>query len=783
METFHNTKKAVVRQTLTWTTACILILAATACNRNHEPVTAEDYRRAESFLTAHTSPLVHHVVSNINWLDDDKLVYRNSRGAESEFMLADPMTGGKNHAFDHERLAAELSELTGEEVEPFDLPFARFRYSADRRAIYFSAGRYDYRCSLDDYSCERERFDGPVRRADEAVSPDGSRAVFIRDHNLWMRHIEGGALTQLTFDGEEHYGYATNNAGWSKRDRPVVLWSPDSRRIATFQQDARGVKDMYLVNTAVGHGTLHQWKYPLPGDSLIFRLERVVINLDPSPRVVRLRMEPDLQRSTLTDHIADRAGTLLDAQWSEDSRHFSFVSSSRDNKVATLRTANPETGAVRDVLREEVPTFFESGHNMVANWHVLPESDEVIWFSQRDNWGHLYLYGHSTGELKRQITRGDWNVLTVRHIDKQNRQIYFVGSCREEGNPYFEYYYRIDMDGQNLVLLSPEPANHVVTMSPSGNYFVDVYSTPDIPPVAQVRDRTGTKAMLLEEADISRLEAAGWRPPIEFSVKARDGETELWGLKYKPSQFNGSASYPILTYIYPGPQTGSVGSRSFRASRADKQALAELGFIVVEVDAMGSPGRSKAFHDAYYGNMGDNGLPDQIAMIEQLAAQHGYMDIDRVGIWGHSGGGFASTRAVLEYPDFFKVAVSSAGNHDNRNYTDSWAEKWQGLLLEYETDESTQTNYDNQANQLLAGNLRGKLLITHGTMDTNVPHYGTYLVVDALIEANKDFDMVMFPNRGHGFSAEPYMMRRRWDYFVEHLKGVEPPKEFVFGQD
>jgi len=749
-----------------------------------QEVTEEDYQRAERFLANHTSPLVQNAPSGFQWQHDDFLVYRNSIEGGTEFILANPATGDKDRAFDHLRMANALSVKLEEDVEPLDLPFRTFRFSDDRETITFFIRDTEYICSLDDYSIESRPVESEVGMNNESLSPDGTKAVYIRDHNLWMRDLETGEHTQLTFDGEEDYGYGINNAGWSRRDKPVVKWSPDSRRIATFQQDARGLKDMYLATTAVGHGNLHKWKYPLPGDSLIFRIERVVINLWAEPELVRLQMEPDLQRSTLTDHIADRAGDFLDVQWSRDSQHLSFVSSSRNNQVVQLRIADPDSGAVRDVLKEETETFFESGHNMISNWHVFPETDEVVWFSQRDNWGHLYLFDLQTGELTHQITSGDWNVMTVHHIDVENRHIFFTGSCREEGNPYFEYFYRVDMSGDNLTLLTPEQGHHQVQMAASGNYFSVSKSTPDTPPVTHIRDHNGEMVMLLEETDITQLEAAGWRPPIEFSVKARDGATDLWGLKYKPTNFDESVSYPILVYIYPGPQTGSVGSRAFRASRSDKQSLAELGFIVVEIDAMGTPGRSKAFHDAYYGNMGDNGLPDHITMIEQMVERHPYMDIDRVGIFGHSGGGFASTRALLEYPDFFHVAVSSAGNHDNRNYTDSWAEKWQGLLVEYEDEETGEkyTNYDNQANQLLAENLEGKLLITHGTMDTNVPHYGTYLVVDALIAANKDFDMIMFPNRGHGYYAEPYMMRARWDYFVRHLKGVEPPREYTFGE-
>ena len=335
------------------------------------------------------------------------------------------------------------------------------------------------------------------------------------------------------------------------------------------------------------------------------------------------------------------------------------------------------------------------------------------------------------------------------------------------------------MDGSDLRLLTPDSANHTVTLSPSGEYLIDSYATPVTPPVTVLRDLDGEVILELEEADISQLVAAGWQAPIPFSVKARDGETDLHGLMYRPSDFDPSESYPILNYLYPGPQSGSVGSRGFSPARSDKQALAELGFIVVEVDAMGTPMRSKSFHETYYGNMGDNGLPDQMTMIEQLAERNPWMDVDRVGIWGHSGGGFASADAIMRYPDFYKVAVSQAGNHDNRNYEDDWGEKWQGLL---EENPDGSTNYDNQANQLLVENLKGKLLLAHGTMDSNVPPSNTMLVVNALIDANKDFDFILFPNRRHGFGNEPYMMRRRWDYFVRHLIGAEPPEGYVFGR-
>ena len=539
--------------------------------------------------------------------------------------------------------------------------------------------------------------------------------------------------------------------------------------------DERGVGDMYLVSTNVGHPRLEAWKYPLPEDSVIFRLHRVVIDID-ARQVVRLQMPPDQHRSTTCDDVSCGPEGFADVAWSPDASELAFVSTSRDHQHETFRLADPSTGAVRDVMHEDVDTFFESGFR-TQNWRYLPASHELIWYSQRDDWGHLYLYDLRTGELEHRITAGNWNVLEVLRVDERNRRLYFTGVGREPGDPYFRYLYSIGMDGKNLRLLTPDSADHSVTVSPSGRYFVDSYSTPDTPPTIVVRDMHGRTRVALEHADISGLVATGWTPPIPFTVKARDGVTDLYGLMFRPTDFASTKSYPIVNNIYPGPQTGSVGSRSFSAARGDCRALAELGFIVIQLDAMGTPLRSKSFHAAYYGDMGDNGLPDQVTGMRQLAARYPWIDLNRAGIWGHSGGGFASADAMFRYPDFFKVAVSEAGNHDNRNYEDDWGEKWQGLLRE---NPDGTTNYDNQANQLVAKNLKGKLLLAHGTMDGNVPPYNTLLVVNALIAANKDFDLLLFPNRSHGFGNEPYMIRRRWDYFVRNLMGAEPPHEYEF---
>jgi len=773
--------------TLKLSSFIIISLLFVSCTPEVDIVSLEDYQRAEMFLSANTTPLVYGNVSGQSWTDKN-LIYKTTVKGGSNFKIA-KLDGSSNVvAFDHKKMAQAINIHTASEYTSLDLPLRELQIS--------KSGDITFKIDATLYSVDLASFDietlPSTSRPNEILSPDKQKAAFIRDFNLWIRNTSTNQETQLTFDGIKDFGYATNNAGWTKRDSPVLLWSVQSNKIATFQHDSRGVGEMYLWSTKVGHPDLEKWKYPLPGDSLIFRIQRVVIHLEPTPRLVRLKMAPDPHRSTISDHIAGRNGIFLDVEWSKDGSQLGFVSSSRDHKSAHLKVANPTTGEVRSILQEEIATYFESGNRMV-NWHVLKNSNEVLWFSERDNWGHLYLYDLTTGELKSQITKGDWSVLQVHKIDEENRHIYFLGSNKEEGDPYFQYLYRINMDGSELKILTPEIANHNINWNGSKTYFSDSYSTPVTPGKSVLRKLDGSVVSELEEGDISDLKASGWVPPHPFVVKARDEKTDIYGLMYKPTNFDQSKSYPVLNYLYPGPQSGSVGSRSFRSSRSDKQSLAELGFIVVEVDAMGSPGRSKSFHDAYYGNMGDNGLPDQIGMIKQLAAKNAWMDLDRVGIWGHSGGGFASTDGILRYPEFYKVAVSGAGNHDNRNYEDDWGEKWQGLLEDSKTNSATSvdleiqeqpgTNYDNQANQLLAGNLKGKLLIAHGMMDANVHPSNTMLVVDALIKADKDFDMLVFPNARHGFGNSRYFLKRRWDYFVTHLRGVNPPDGFVFSEN
>ncbi len=740
---------------------------------NAESLNIEVYQQAERQLGKHTEKLVTGTLNKPSWADNNQLTYRSNTEQGEQFFVLDVATKQKKLAFDHQKLAAALANVTKQEVDHKKLPFNAFKL-IDKNLISLEIDDKPYQCQLETYLCQLNK---DSVKSNEFIAPNGLHAVYIQDHNLWLRNLNDNSEKKLTTDGVKDFAYGTNNAGWVRDEKPVVKWSPDSTKLTTFKHDGRNVGEMGIVSTEVGHPKIDVWKYPLPGDKNIFKIHRVVIDIEQA-KVIPLDMPADDHRSTITDHVAGRDGSLLDIDWSADSSHFAFVSSSRDHKTATLKIADANTGSVRTVLSETTPSFFESGVSGIS-WQYLDNSDEIIWFSQRSNWGHLYLVDATTGKIKNQITQGDWTVLELLNVDQSTGKLIFTAAGKEGGDPYFHYLYSINKDGSNLTLLTPEKKHHRITLSNDAKYFLDRVSTPNQPETSFIRSTSSKSGFVVEQMDISKLSATGWQAPTPFIVKDRNNEHDIYGLMYKPTDFDASKSYPVVNYLYPGPQVGSIRGRHFRTARGDNQAIAELGFIVIEIDALGTPGRSKSFHDFYYQNMGDSGIPDQVAAIKQLAEKYQWIDSSKVGIWGHSGGGFASTRALLTFPDFYSVAVSQAGNHDNRNYADEWGEKYHGVLVKNADGSS---NYDSQANQLIVENLKGKLLIAHGTTDTNVPPYNTLVVVEALIKANKDFDMLMLPNHGHGFARKPYMMRKRWDYFVQHLMALTPPKEFVFTQ-
>ena len=746
--------------------------------------TFDDYSRAASLLNEGTVSLVDHAVKHAAFLGGDRFWYLDTDHGLPTLMVADAAKRTKSAAYDPLRMAAALNRAGLKETDAKRILPQEFDLLDNDRNARISINGVRYLCALGaEYHCSVE-LAGPPGTAKPslkdaslaAFSPDGKRAVFLRDWNLWVREIATGAETQLTTDGVKDYGYATDNAGWIHSDHAIVVWSPDSKMLATFQQDQRKTGEMYTVSSRIGHPHLETWKYPLVGDKDVTMIERVIIDVD-TAKVTRLKMAPDQHRSTLCDNLVCHAG-WEDVQWAADSKTLAFVSTSRDHKTENVRIADAKTGAVRDVFTETVPTFFESGYEHV-NWRYLSKRNEILWFSQRENWGNLYLYDAGTGKLKHAVTQGAWNVDEVLYLDQGTGEMILTGTGREPSeDPYYRRIYSANLDGKQLKLLTAEDADHVAAVSKDGKFIVDIYSTPREPQVMLLRDGSGQSIEEFARGDITRLKAAGWIAPETFHVKAHDGKTDVYGLLFRPANLDPSQKYPVIDYIYPGPQGGSFGTHGFLASRADSNALAQLGFAVVQIEGMGNPKRSKAFHDEYLNDIGINAIPDQISGLRELAQRFSWIDMDRVGMWGHSGGGNATVATMLRFPDFVKVGIAESGNHDNRDYEDDWDEKWVGLL---QTRPDGTTNYDAQANPQYAANLKGKLMLADGMLDDNVPMSNTMLMIDALEKANKDFALVIFPQAHHGYGPIPsaYMMRRRWDYFITELMKATPPHEFA----
>ncbi|MEX2531008.1 MAG: alpha/beta fold hydrolase [Gemmatimonadota bacterium] len=747
-------------------------------------ITSEDYARAEQFLPWNVRQMVSNDLVDPTWLDNDRFWYRNRIPEGHAFVLVDPAASTQRPAFDHVRLADALSAAADTVYQPYVLPFSEFDFLDGDRAVEFWTDEFArWAVDLDTYAVTGPE-SVPQRLDDRVLSPDGRWEAFQRDYDVWVRSTGTGAETRLSRNGEEHYGYGVifghsdviTYRRHGTRLRPMLEWSPDSRMVAVIRVDERKVGTDPYLETDGGLPTLHLRRKAVPGDEFLPMMEHHVFEI-PSGREVVVDQPPQYHVDLTCCGQASDDG-LKYVLWSSDGDEMFIVNADRDSKRAEIVEVDLASGATRPILEEMSETFLELNTVSGGELNVRIVGDrELIWFSQRSGYGHLYLYDRETGALRNPITSGQWMVIDVEHVDEARRLVYFTAVGREPGiDPYFRQLYRVRLDGTGLERLTPEDLDHQITMSPSGRFIIDRFSSRDTPPVTVLRSADGSVVRTLEEADVSRLLATGWRYPEAFTVKARDARTDLYGYLHFPSHFDPTRKYPIADYVYPGPQVGSVGYRQFSPSRSDIHALAELGFVVVTLDAMGTPMRSKAFHDAYYGDLGDNGIPDHVAALEQLAARHDYLDLDRVGIYGHSGGGFASTAALLRFPGFFKVAVSSAGNHDNRTDYYFWGEKYHGQMRR---DEDGSDNYDAQANHLLAENLEGRLLLMYGTLDDRVQPNATLLLIDKLIEHHKDFDVLVLPNRNHGFFNEPYVIGRRWDYFVEHLLGAEPPDEYV----
>jgi dipeptidyl aminopeptidase/acylaminoacyl peptidase len=727
--------------------------------QSRRALTPADYDRAVKMLAPNLTGLVLNDNITANWLPDGRFWYVRATSNGDENVLVDPV-----------RKTREVVATPPPGGQP-SVASGRGGRGAGRGG---RGGRGGGRAEVTLSRTCGPNATGLTSPPIPSISPDGKKAIFICDWNLWVKDIATGRERQLTTDGVKNFGYATSNAGWTTSAAPALSWSPDSKKIATQQQDERKVGDMYLVETPVngGHPVLRAWKYPLPGDPVVAMIDRVVIDVD-TGKMKRLLMKPDFHRAMSEDNI-----DMGEYVWSPDGSKLGFVSTDRFHKSSTSKVADTATGEIHTLFAETEKTHVQTR----VQWQILWDTKEVVWYSQRDGTANMYLYDMDSGQLKNQITTGTGPVTRVDRIDSGTRTMWYEAAGRENGqDPYFTHLYRVGLDGKNDVSLTPDNGTHSVQISPDGKYVVDTFSQPDVAPETVLRDgATGALIMPLEKADISKLLATGWKPPMQIKMKAANGKDDIYGMLFRPTNFDPSKKYPIINNAYPGPQSGSVGSRAFTAARGDKQALAELGFVVVSIDGTGTPNRSKAFTDAYYGAMGrHNTIPDQIAGMKELAQKYPWIDIDKAAMWGHSGGGFITADALLRAPynDFFKVGIAESGNHDQRQYEDDWGERYQGPLVK---NPDGTDNYAIEATQTQAAGLKGHLMLIHGTMDNNVPPYNTLLVADALIKANKTFDMLLIPNAGHGYGAAGnYVMRRRWDYFVKYLLDAEPPHDYV----
>ncbi len=734
-----------------------------------------NYARAEQLLPWNTTNRVTGDAVNPTWyLDGTRFWYRNRTRGGAEFVTIDPVKNLRSPLFDNGRLAAAMTVANDTSYDPAKLPFLDFKFADDgrnERVIEFNATRKKWSCDIVSYACTVK--DTTASEVPFVLSPDKKWEAFVVKNNVYVRPRGGGDSTQLTTDGVEDWSYGLGALRpqqllqtRQQPRRPGIRWSPDGKKLAVARTDERRVGRMYYISYTTQRPRSFSQPYALPGDSIVPVPQMYIIDVAAKSSVpAKIAPAPNL---------LFMSGSARDSLWGDGSDKLYIAYQTRASKSLYLAAVDAASGDSKVIARDTGKTFVETSPTDPACWYTTKDGKEAIWWSERDGWAHLYRYG-ADGKVINQITSGPWAVGAVQSVDETTRTVYFTARGREAGrNPYYAHLYKVGFDGSGLTLLTPEDANHRIEFAPNGKYFVDAYSRIETAPVSVLRGADGHIIRQLEQADVSQIAEIGWRPAKVFTAKARDGVTDLYGVIYLPPNLDSTRKYPIIDNIYPGPQVGSVGQWSFK-SGGEPFSLAELGFIVVQIDHLGTPLRSKAFHDNYYGNFGDNGLPDHIAVIKQLAIRYPFIDIDRVGIFGHSGGGFASTDAILRFPDFFKVAVSGAGNHDNRSYNIYWAEKYQGLMKK-DTVRKTD-NFETSANATMAKNLKGRLLLMHGDMDDNVHPAMTIQMVDALIRANRSFDLIIAPNRPHSLT-EPYFIRRRWDYFVQNLMGVVPPRDY-----
>jgi len=716
-----------------------------------------DYKRSET-LKEKLKDKLYNVPGTIYWLPNGQRFWYLTRTRKgTEFVVVDVVRKTRQPAFDAQQLAQKLSEATGKKIDPYQLPFTSIKFGTDDEAVEFVAegsvwqfgpGAVAFR-KKGPFKAEpvTNRYWGASRDEDRkrlVASPDSNWYAYTKEYNVYLRSRQTGTETQLSFDGSEGEYYAS-----------TIQWAPDSKKLVTNKVRPNQKHLIYFVRSAPTdqlQPKLENREYLKPGDALPIRQPQLFI-LDGKRQL------------SIDNALFNQQYSLSELTWRKDSRAFTFEYNQRGHQVYRVLEVNAATGAVRPLIEEQSKTFIDYSGKRYR--HDVDDGKEIIWASERDGWNHLYLIDGATGKVKKQITKGEWVVRNVVHVDDKTRSILFAGSGKNAGqDPYLIQYYRVNFDGTGLTALTSENANHVATFSPDFAYFVDTYSRVDLPPTSVLRNTTdGAVVLDLEKADISDWQLAGWKTPDVFTTKGRDGKTDIWGIIIRPTNFDSTRTYPVIENIYAGPH-GSFVPKTFMANNLSMHELAELGFIVVQIDGMGTSNRSKAFQDVCWKNLKDAGFPDRIRWMQEAARRYPSMDLDRVGIYGTSAGGQSSTGGLLFHPEFYKVGVSSCGCHDNRMDKMWWNEQWMGYPIG--------PQYEECSNVTNAAKLQGNLLLIVGEVDDNVDPASTMQLADALIKAQKDFDLVVVPGMGHS-SGGDFGERKRRDFFVRHLLQTTPP--------
>lgn len=719
----------------------------------------EDYERAAALRERFESQAIN-VPDRAVWIGKTpRFWYRKTVKGGHEFILVDVEKGTKTPAFDHEKLAVALNKETGEKFTAITLPFRSINFVDDEKFLEFEFRDSLWRCDLATYGIKKvgparslsrdgwQDVGGPAAQAASAeskTSPDKKWEAFIRNYNVWLRSLESKEEFPLSWDGNEGNYYTYQS----------IQWSPDSKKLLVIRLRPGLHRKIQYVDSSPADQLQPKYftlGYTKPGDPLdlqqpvLFHVEeRKQINID--------------------NALFPNPYELSNFAWRKDSRAFTFEYNQRGHQVYRVIEVDGTTGQARALINEECATFFCYSSKKFR--YDLDDGREIIWMSERDGWNHLYLYDGLSATVKNQITKGEWVVRSVERVDEERRQVWFLGSGMYPGkDPYFLHLYRVNLDGSGLECFTEADANHTITLSPDLKYYVDLYSRVDMAPVMQLRRVEDKKVIMeLEKADISGLIKAGWRAPESFVAKGRDGKTDIWGIIIRPTNFDPKKKYPVIEYIYAGPHSSFVPKSFFAWNQM--MSLAELGFIVVQIDGMGTSNRSKAFHDVCWKNLKDAGFPDRILWHKAVAAKYPYYDISRVGIYGTSAGGQNAMAGLLFHPEFYKVGFAAAGCHDNRMDKIWWNEQWMGWPIGPE--------YEASSNTVNAYRLKGKLMLLVPELDTNVDPATTFQVVNALIKAGKDFELVVIPGANHG-SGGAFGERKRNDFFVRHLLGVNPP--------